>query len=108
MKTSPPGLDAEEVAALGDISGYTGCWRLDGEPFYFVINEDFEWIAINLYGEQIGPGYVVNEDENITLCMEDGTELVSLWQTSYGDLSDANRQHALLVRLHHAPAHAGG
>ena len=84
------GLDAEEVAALGDISGYTGCWRLDGEPFYFVINEDFEWIAINLYGEQIGPGYVVNEDENITLCMEDGTELVSLWQTSYGDLSDAN------------------
>ena len=84
------GLDAEEVAALGDISGYTGCWRLDGEPFYFVINENFEWIAINLYGEQIGPGYVVNEDENITLCMEDGTELVSLWQTSYGDLSDAN------------------
>ncbi len=84
------GLDAEEVSELGDLSGYTGCWKLDGEPFYFVINEDFEWIAINLYGEQIGPGYVVNEGENITLCMEDGTELVSLWQTSYGDLSDAN------------------
>ena len=69
------GLDAEEVAALGDISGYTGCWRLDGEPFYFVINENFEWIAINLYGEQIGPGYVVNEDENITLCMETARSL---------------------------------
>ena len=33
---------------------------------------------------------MVNEEENITLCMEDGTELVSLWQTAYGDLSDAN------------------
>ena len=61
-----------------------------GEPFYFVINEDYEWIAINLYGEQVGPGYVVDEGENITLCMEDDSQLVSLWQTAYGDLSDAN------------------
>ena len=83
-------LDANEMGDVGDISGYTGCWKLDGEPFYFVINEDYEWVAINLYGEQVGPGYVVNESENITLCMEDGTELVCLWQTAYGDLSDAS------------------
>ena len=84
------GMDVNEMGDAGDISGYTGCWKLDNEPFYFVINEEYEWIAVNLYGEQVGPGYVVNEGENITLCMEDGTELVSLWQTAYGALSDAN------------------
>ncbi len=73
----------------GDLSGYTGCWKLENEPFYFVINEEFEWIAINLYGEQVGPGYVVNEGECITLYMEDDSAL-ALWQTAYGDLSDAN------------------
>ena len=50
-----------EPTLSGDLSGYTGCWKLADEPFYFVINEDFEWIAINLYGEQVGPGYVVDE-----------------------------------------------
>ena len=79
-----------EPTLSGDLSGYTGCWKLAGEPFYFVINEDFEWIAINLYAEQVGPGYVVDEGENITLCMEDDSQLVSLWQTAYGALSDAN------------------
>ena len=78
------GMDVNEMGDAGDISGYTGCWKLDNEPFYFVINEEYEWIAVNLYGEQVGPGYVVNEGENITLCMEDGTEHVSLWQTAYG------------------------
>ena len=67
-----------EPTLSGDLSGYTGCWKLAGEPFYFVINEDYEWIAINLYGEQVGPGYVVDEGENITLCMEDDSQLVSL------------------------------
>ena len=79
-----------EPTLSGDLSGYTGCWKLADEPFYFVINEDYEWIAINLYGEQVGPGYVVDEGENITLCMEDDSRLVSLWQTAYGALSDAN------------------
>ena len=85
----PTGYTEEELSG-GDLSGYTGCWKLENEPFYFVINEEFEWIAINLYGEQVGPGYVVNEGECITLYMEDDSALVSLWQTAYGDLSDAN------------------
>ena len=85
----PTGYTEEELRG-GDLSGYTGCWKLENEPFYFVINEEFEWIAINLYGEQVGPGYVVNEGECITLYMEDDSALVSLWQTAYGDLSDAN------------------
>ena len=83
-------FEETEPTLSGDLSGYTGCWKLAGEPFYFVINEDYEWIAINLYGEQVGPGYVVDEGENITLCMEDDSQLVSLWQTAYGALSDAN------------------
>ena len=71
-------FEETEPTLSGDLSGYTGCWKLAGEPFYFVINEDYEWIAINLYGEQVGPGYVVDEGENITLCMEDDSQLVSL------------------------------
>ena len=84
------GYTAEELGQTADISGFAGCWKLENEPFYFVINESFEWVAINLYGEQVGPGYVVSAEDCVTLCMEDGTELVSLWQTAYGDLSDAN------------------
>ena len=55
MAVEPTGYTEEELSG-GDLSGYTGCWKLEGEPFYFVINEDFEWIAINLYAEQVGPG----------------------------------------------------
>ena len=84
------GYTADELGQTLDLSGYTGCWKLENEPFYFVINENCEWIAINLYGEQVGPGYVVAEEDCVTLCMEDGSELVSLWQTAYGDLSDAS------------------
>ena len=62
---------------------------MENAPFYFVINDSFEWVAVNLYGEQVGPGYVVTEADCITLYMEDGSELASLWQTAYGDLSDA-------------------
>ena len=71
-----------------DISGYTGCWKMENAPFYFVINDAFEWAAINLYGEEIGPGYVVAEEGHITLYMEDGSEVISLWQEDEGFLSD--------------------
>ena len=84
------GYTAEELGQTADITEYAGCWKMENEPFYFVINEDFEWVAINLYGEQVGPGYVVTEEDCITLCMEDGTGLASLWKTAYGDLSDAD------------------
>lgn len=71
-----------------DISGYTGCWKMENAPFYFVINDAFEWAALNLYGEEIGPGYVVAEEGHITLYMEDGSEVISLWQEDEGFLSD--------------------
>ena len=62
----------EELEQLPDISGYTGCWKVENEPLYFVINDSCEWAAVNLYGEEIGPGYVVAEEDFITLCMENG------------------------------------
>ena len=71
-----------------DISGYTGCWKMENAPFYFVINDSCEWAAVNLYGEEIGPGYVVAEEGHITLYMEDGSEVISLWQEDDGNLSD--------------------
>ena len=82
-------FEEEEDLSVG-LAPFVGCWKYDEEPFYLVIGDDYEWVAINLYGEQVGPGYVVDEGENITLCMEDDSQLVSLWQTAYGALSVAN------------------
>ena len=72
-----------------DISAFTGCWKLDDAPFYFVIGEDFEWVAVNLYGERIGPGNVVAEEDSVTLQL-DGSDIISLWQSADGSLSDAD------------------
>ena len=41
MEYAPTGYTEEELSG-GDLSGYTGCWKLENEPFYFVINEEFE------------------------------------------------------------------
>ena len=81
----PTGYTADE---LGDISAYAGCWKYDTEPFYMVINENYEWIAINLYAQQVGPGQVVAEEGAVSLYMDDGSYLTTLSQTAYGGLSD--------------------
>ena len=52
----PVGYPEEELQAI-DISGFTGCWKMVDAQFYFVINDSYEWVAINYYGEQVGPGY---------------------------------------------------
>ena len=80
--------DAELLDEYPDLTGYTGCWKYDTEPFYMVINDSYEWIAINLYGQQVGPGSVVAEESCISLYMEDGSPLTTLSQTAYGGLSD--------------------
>ena len=64
----------EESEQLPDISGYTGNWKAENEPLYFVISDSCEWAAVNLYGEENGPGYVVADEGFITLCMEDGSD----------------------------------
>ena len=78
----------EESNPVSDISGFTGCWKMENAPFYFVINDSYEWIAVNLYNEQIGPGYFTAEEDTITLCMEDGSAQIVLWQTDEGNLKD--------------------
>ena len=90
------GNTEEELEQLPDISGYTGCWKVENEPLYFVINDSCEWAAVNLYGEEIGPGYVVDEGAHITLYMEDGSEVISLWQEEDGILSDVEDNLLLL------------
>lgn len=80
----------EESEQLPDISGYTGNWKAENEPLYFVISDSCEWAAVNLYGEENGPGYVVADEGFITLCMEDGSEVISLWKNDDGNLSDEN------------------
>ena len=78
----------EESEPLPDLTGYTGCWKMENAPLYFIINESGEWSSVNLYGEEVGPGYVVAEEGHITLYMEDGSEVISLWQEDEGFLSD--------------------
>lgn len=82
-----PDYTIDETA---DIAPYAGCWKFDTEPFYIVINEDYEWIAINLYGQQVGPGHVVMEDGGVSLYQEDGSFLATLTQAADGSLSDEN------------------
>lgn len=80
-------VDEEDL--LPDLTGYTGYWKSENEPLYFIISDSGEWAAVNLYGEEVGPGYVVSEGNFITLCLEDGSEVISLWQEADGTLSDA-------------------
>ena len=78
------------IDETADIAPYAGCWKFDTEPFYIVINEDYEWIAINLYGQQVGPGHVVMEEGGVSLYQEDGSFLATLTQAADGSLSDEN------------------
>ncbi len=79
---------AEAAAAASDLSAYAGCWKYDTLPFYMVINEDNEWVAVNVYGDQIGPGQYTPEGDGITLSMDDGSLLTSFSFTDAG-LTDA-------------------
>lgn len=78
----------EEEEPLLDMSGYTGYWRVENEPYYFAISDTLEWGCVDLYGEQIGSGYVVAEDGFIKLNTEGGSTEVSLWKTDEGFLID--------------------
>lgn len=62
---------------------------MESEPIYYVIDNDCEWVAVDLYGERTGPGYVVAGEDCIALYMENGAEQIALWQNGDGDLIDA-------------------
>ena len=83
-----PAEPEEEIEQLPDISGYTGNWKVENQPLYFIINDSCEWSAINLYGEEIGPGYVTAGEDSITLCQENGKEMTTLRQAGEGNLMD--------------------
>lgn len=37
-ENAPTGYTAEELGQTGGMSGFSGCWKLENAPFYFVIN----------------------------------------------------------------------
>ncbi len=78
----------EELIPTSDIAAYAGCWKYENEPFYLVIGEDYEWVAVNLYGKRIGPYPVVAGEDCVTLAMDDGSELATLGETGDGTLID--------------------
>ena len=79
-----PGPEEAVTTAAEDLSAYAGCWKYDDMPFYMVINEDNEWVAINVYGDQVGPGAYTHEGDGITLSMDDGSLLTSFAPTDSG------------------------
>ena len=84
----PVDLDYEDEEPLPDISAFVGCWKSEDLPIYVVINEEFEWVAINLYSQQAGPGMVIAEGDGISLEVEDGSVLASLTVNDPGVLID--------------------
>ena len=88
---APWDVVVEDPQPTADMTGFTGCWKVDSAPLYFVINDSCEWVAINLYGEEIGPGYAVPEDGYVTLYMEDGSEAITLWKNDDGTLCDEDK-----------------
>ena len=84
-----PGPEEAVATAAKDLSAYAGCWKYDDMPFYMVINENNEWVAINVYGDQVGPGAYTHEGDGITLSMDDGSLLTSFTPTDSG-LVDAD------------------
>ena len=80
-------FEEEEDLSAG-LAPFVGCWKYDEEPFYLVIGDDYEWVAINLYGERVNPGQVVVQEGDIALYLPDGNYFTTLNETAYGGLSD--------------------
>ena len=80
-------FEEEEDLSVG-LAPFVGCWKYDEEPFYLVIGDDYEWVAINLYGERVNPGQVVVQEGDIALYLPDGNYFTTLNETAYGGLSD--------------------
>ncbi|MGN0742433.1 MAG: hypothetical protein ACI4L8_07270, partial [Candidatus Fimadaptatus sp.] len=79
-----------ETDELPDISAYVGSWKTADEPYYLVISDAGEWCAIDLYGEETGPGFIVAGEEGIALYTEYGYERTSLRPTGDGNLVDSD------------------
>ena len=73
-----PGPEEAVTTAAEDLSAYAGCWKYDDMPFYMVINEDNEWVAINVYGDQVGPGAYTHEGDGIILSMDSQGDMIIL------------------------------
>ena len=83
-----PEAEEEDFSDSLDITPYAGSWKYDDEPIYLVITDSYEWVAVNLYGERIGPGMVTVYEDCIALCNDSGEELLTLSLAGDGQLLD--------------------
>lgn len=78
----------DDSQGLGDITDFVGCWKYDEQPYYFLVGEEFEWMAISLYGDVIGPCTFDTVEDGIELYWEDGSVLTTLFTNGVGSLID--------------------
>lgn len=72
-----------------DISPYVGCWKYDEVPFYFVIGEEYEWMAINAYGDTVGPLSCGGAEDGLALYDENGDVYTTFSKPVKGRTMDA-------------------
>ena len=74
---------------LPDISAFVGIWKYDSSPCYIVVDAARVWLAVDLYGKELGAGPVEAEDDGLALYLEDGRYVSSL-QRIVGGLTDSD------------------
>ncbi len=80
----------EPVRTLDELSAFEGLWKYDAEPFYLLIGGEAEWMAINAYGEQIGPFCLDQTEDGVVLNFDDGSILTTLCLADDGTLTDGD------------------
>ncbi len=73
-----------------DISAFIGCWKYDDAPFYYVIGDEGEWMAINAYGDTLGPNKCAGSENGLELYDEHDQVLTVFTSPINGRSMDTN------------------
>ena len=84
-----PDVPDEPAPDLPDISAFVGTWKYDKDPCYVVISNERVWLAVNLYGKELGSGTVEAEDDGIAIYTQDG-RYVSSFKRIVGGMADSD------------------
>lgn len=81
----------QDPQSLVNIFDFVGCWKFDSQPYYLVIGDSYEWMAMNVYGDQIGPfaADTAEAEGGINLYHEDGSLMDTLYLGGEGYLVDS-------------------
>ena len=72
-----------------DISAFLGLWKYDDIPYYLHIDEDFTWMAVNMYGAVPAKGTLEAEDDGVSLYLDTGVPFAA-YRRIVGGLADAD------------------